>query len=269
MRTIHGCIALVTGASAGIGLELARHIAPKARTLILVARRLDHLETLKEELTRKFPDLHVIVRSLDLRDEAAVGEFLADAKQIYPPVNFLVNNAGLGDYGDFASSDWSRVKEMLDVNMGALTRLTHQLLPGMLRSQRAWILNVSSIAGFLPIPKMAVYAASKAYVTSFTEALRAELRGTGVEVTALCPGPVDTEFAAMAKRPESRDDARLFTPELIKVPAAQVAREAIAAVEYGRARHVPGVAVALLALVICLMPMFLLRLIMNQRRHSE
>src|SRR6202034_803008 len=115
-------------------------------------------------------------------------------------VSLLVNNAGVGDHGLFERSDWPRVKAMIDVNIESLTRLTHALLPDLVRAGRGAILNVSSIASLLPIPKMAVYAATKAYVTSFSEALRAELRGTGVSVTAVCPGPVDTEFFAVAER---------------------------------------------------------------------
>ena len=115
-------------------------------------------------------------------------------------IDLLINNAGLGDIGPFATSELQRVKEMLAVNMTALTLLTRLLLPGMIARRRGAILNVSSSAGFLPIAGFAVYAATKAYVTSFSEAIRAELRGTGVVVTSLCPGPVRTEFTEVARR---------------------------------------------------------------------
>src|SRR6185295_7557808 len=116
----------------------------------------------------------------------------------------LINNAGLGDHGLFESSDWSRIELMLNVNVVALTRLTRALLPELIQARGA-VLNVSSVASLLPLPKLGVYAATKAYVTSFSEALRAELRGTGVSVTALCPGPVDTEFFGVAERRDSKN----------------------------------------------------------------
>ncbi|MEA3187597.1 MAG: uncharacterized protein QOD99_1427, partial [Chthoniobacter sp.] len=144
---------------------------------------------------------------------------------------------------------------MLDVNITALTKITHRLLPMLRTFQRAAILNVSSSAGYLPVPQMAVYAATKAYVTSFSEALRAELRGTGVSVTALCPGPVDTEFGAVASRP----DSQMRAPDFLKVPPADVVRAALRGVASDRARVVPGVLIALLMLLIAAIPIFVLR----------
>src|SRR5579871_1499033 len=190
MNFFHGCTALITGASSGLGTEFARQLAPHASSLILVARRLDRLETLKEELDR--PGLTVHCHAADLADEVQIEALLAALAASGEHVTFLVNNAGCGDHGFFEESDWSRVEAMLDVNIKALTRLTHAVLPDLVRSGRGAILNVSSVASLLPLTKMAVYAATKADVTSFSEALRAELRNTGISVTALCPGPVDT-----------------------------------------------------------------------------
>src|SRR4051812_10951690 len=203
MNFFHGCTALITGASSGFGQEFARQIAPHARSLILVARRLDRLEKLKAEIDR--PGLAVHCHVADLGDEVQTGAFLASLAASGERVTLLINNAGLGDHGFFENSDWSRVEAMLDVNIKALTRLTHALLPELVRAGRGAILNVSSIASFLPLPKMAVYAASKAYVTSFTEALRAEVRDAGISVTALCPGPVNTEFFENAERGAADD----------------------------------------------------------------
>src|SRR5205807_8955619 len=116
------------------------------------------------------------------------------------PIDFLINNAGIGDHGSFATADPIRVNEQIQVNVLALTTLTRALLPRMIVQKRGAILNVSSSAGFLPLPGIAVYAATKAYVTSFSEAIRAETHGCGITVTALCPGPVHTEFAKAANR---------------------------------------------------------------------
>jgi short-subunit dehydrogenase len=178
----------------------------------------------------------------------------------------LINNAGLGDHGFFENSDWSRVDAMLDVNIKALTRLTHALLPDLIRAGRGAILNVSSIASFLPLPKMAVYAATKAYVTSFTEALRAEVRHTGVSVTALCPGPVDTEFSRVAERGATAES--LPAPKIFKVPAAQVVAEALDAVAADRARVVPGWLVCTIMAITALVPVFIVRLFLTQRRDA-
>ncbi len=254
---------MITGASAGIGKELARQLAPDAHALVLVARRLDRLDSLQADLLREHPSLNVFTYGLDLADETATNDFLKWLHENNLRVNFLINNAGLGDRGEFMTSDWVKVKAMLDVNITALTKLTHHLLPTLRSFQEAAILNVSSIASFVPIPNMAVYAATKAYVTSFSEALRAELRGTGVSVTTLCPGPVDTEFGSVAARDSGGDMA---APEFFKVPVGQVAHEALRAVAHDRARVVPGLLVAVVMAITCAMPLFLIRFFISRRR---
>ncbi len=260
MNFFRGCTALITGASSGLGLEFARQLAPLARTLVIVARRLDRLDALKADLMRNHPQLSIYTYGIDLADDEAIDGFLKWLWTEGLRVNFLINNAGLGDHGEFQSADWSKVKQMLDVNIAALTKLTHRLLP-MLRSfETAAILNVSSSAGFVPVPHLAVYAATKAYVTSFSEALRAELRNTGVSVTTLCPGPVDTEFGEVANRGEVRE---MQSPEFLKISADQVVHSALRAVANDRARVVPGLAVALMMIVVCAVPMLLLRLGLN------
>lgn len=261
MNFFTGCTALITGASAGFGQEFARQLAPHARALILVARRHERLENLQRELAR--PGLTIHAHAADLADEAQTEAFLAALAASGERVTLLINNAGLGDHGFFEDSDWSRVRAMIDVNIKALTRLTHAILPEMIRAGRGAILNVSSIASLMPIPKMAVYAATKSYVTSFTEALRAELRGTGVSVTAVCPGPVDTEFFDTAER--ASGDA-MATPEFFKVSIPQVVREALGAVATGRARVIPGwIPWAVMAFA-SLVPIFILRVFLAQRR---
>ncbi len=197
---LDGCNALITGASAGIGREFARQLGGRAATLVLVARRQVRLEELRAELMERHPQLRVEIRPTDLSQHAAVDALLAWAMARTPAIDLLINNAGLGDLGAFATADPERVDQMMLVNMVALTRLTRALLPAMIAQQRGAILNVSSSASFLPIPNFAVYAATKAYVTSLSEALRGELHGTGIHVSALCPGPVRTEFTEVARR---------------------------------------------------------------------
>src|ERR1700720_4377090 len=199
---IDGCSALITGASAGIGREFARQLATRARALFLVARREQRLNELRDELRDRNPQLNVHVRVVDLCDKLQIDELVRWLEQNKIDIDFLINNAGLGDYGPVATSDFERDDRIIQVNVAALTFLTRLLLPQMIQRKRGAILNVSSSAGFLPIPGMAVYAASKAFVNSFTEALRAELQpNSGVNITALCPGPVHTEFGDVAKRP--------------------------------------------------------------------
>ena len=251
---------LITGASSGLGAEFARQLAPVSKTLILAARRLDRLEALRDEIER--PGLTIHCRQVDLADHASLEEFVSWLTTLSDPVDFLLNNAGLGDHGAFSSSDWERVRQMIEVNIGALTRLTHALVPVLERRPHAAILNVSSVASFLPIPRMAIYAATKAYVTSFSEALRAELRHTGVRVVTLCPGPVPTEFSQAAQRAVNPDPRH--TPDEVKVSARQVVAEALQAVENDRPRVVPGWMMKALVFLLALTPMLILRMVMNR-----
>jgi short-subunit dehydrogenase len=257
---ILGCTALVTGASAGIGREIARALAPEAHTIVIVARRGDRLEQLRAELTDRNPALTVHVRVVDLSNESqitALVEWLDDEKIV---VDLLVNNAGRGDLGSFVTSDPERVRQIILVNIFALTLLTRFLLPKMIAQQKGGILNVSSSAGFLPIAGFGVYAASKAFVTSFSEALRAELLGSGVSVCALCPGPVETEFTTVANRPEH---IRGRSPKFVRVDAAKVARAGLDALEQGRPLVIPGAVMKIAMFITRITPMPLLRLAMR------
>jgi short-subunit dehydrogenase len=204
---IDGGSALITGASAGIGREFARQLAGRARALTLVARREQKLGELRDELMQRYPNLTVRIRKTDLADLAQLKELMAWLDHEKIDVDLLINNAGLGDLGPFATSDPIRNEQIMLVNMVALTSLTRHLIPQMITRKRGGILNVSSSAGFLPIPTFAIYAATKAYVTSCSEALRAELRGTGVSVCALCPGPVHTEFLSSRKSRNGQADS--------------------------------------------------------------
>ena len=190
--------ALVTGASGGIGLEIARLLALRGTRLIITARSADKLVALAGELqVAGAPE--VVVLPGDLSDAGGVRALQDEIERRQLAVDILVNNAGFGGMGDFASQDPREQVEMIHLNITALTALTRALLPGMLARRRGAILNVASTAGFQPGPWLAVYYATKAYVVSLSEALRAELRGTGIQVVTLCPGPTATGFAARAR----------------------------------------------------------------------
>ena len=254
---LDNCTALITGASAGIGREFARELASRARTLVLVARREERLNELRNELRNRNSQLNVHVRVVDLCHKLQINELVPWLEQNKIDIDFLINNAGLGDVGPFATSPPARNDEMLQVNIVALTTLTRALLPQMISRKRGAILNVSSSAGFLPIPEFNVYAATKAYVSSFTESLRAELRGTGVTVAALCPGPVHTEFQAKAQRAGGGpDDA----PSPVYVPVQQVVRDALAAIESDKPLVIPGFLMKLGMFLVRITPLSILRL---------
>ncbi len=189
--------ALITGASGGIGKEFARIFAQKGYNLVLVARSTDKLEKIKTQL-ENFYGVDVFIVTLDLSSPSAADFLFAYTQKKGINVDVLVNNAGFGTLGRFAESDISKQQQMINLNVLTLTKLCHLYLPYMLEKSEGKILNVASIAGFAPGPGMSVYYATKAFVLSFSDALATELRGTGVTVTALCPGPVNTGFADTA-----------------------------------------------------------------------
>lgn len=221
-------LALVTGASAGIGKEIARVLAAD-HDLVLSARRADELAALAAELA---PAACQVVPA-DLADPAAP-QLIFDALA-GRPLDVLVNNAGFGDFGYFASCDLGKQLRMVQVNCTALTELTHRFLPGMTEKKAGRVLNVGSVAGFQPGPLMAVYYATKAYVNSLSQALSNELAGTGVTVTCLCPGPTRTEFAAAAGRREGKS----FSVAQ-RLTARDVAEIGVAAMKRGTPVVVPG-----------------------------
>ncbi|MEO5580912.1 MAG: SDR family oxidoreductase, partial [Gemmatimonadaceae bacterium] len=199
--------ALITGASMGIGLELARQFAMHGHDLILVARHRDLLEA----VARKFEgehgiSAHVIVA--DLADPEAPQSLFDEVRAANLEVDFLVNNAGFGLGGEFSDTDIARELDMIQVNIAAVTHLTKLFLPQMLKRRTGRIMQVASIAAFQPGPWMSVYYASKAYLLSFSQALSEELRNSGITVTALCPGPTATNFAETAHMSNSTPFAR-------------------------------------------------------------
>lgn len=187
--------ALITGASSGIGLELARIHAGKGGDAVLVARSRDKLESIKQELQARH-GVKVYVIAEDLADPASADRIFSATEAQGLSIDVLINNAGFGGHGKFVERDLAAERAMMQVNMVTLTNLTHHYLKGMVARRRGRILNVSSTASFLPGPLQAVYYATKAYVTSFTQAVAEEVREYGVTATALCPGPVATGFVA-------------------------------------------------------------------------
>jgi short-subunit dehydrogenase len=199
--------ALITGASSGIGEAFARVMAAEGINLVLMARRAERLEALRKELEPAHR-VKVMVVPCDVRTAGARADAWEKARKAAAEasmqIDCLVNNAGLGQSSWFVKQDWDRKAEMIDVNISALTHFASLALPHMAAANRGWICNVSSTASFLPGPKMAVYYATKAYVTSLSEALSHEVRHSNVKISALCPGPVKTEFAPAAKMESSR-----------------------------------------------------------------
>ncbi|BCX50079.1 short-chain dehydrogenase [Haloferula helveola] len=254
---------LITGASSGIGAEFARQLAHSCRVLVLVARRSEALEELATELRQSNPDLTVRCLPADLTDDGQRQALVGRMHQASLVPDLVINNAGMGDYGEFASSEWPKVEAMLRLNVEALTALTHALLPGMISTGGGAILNVSSLASLLPIPDFAVYAATKAYVTSFSEALRLELKDYGLSVTALCPGPVHTGFGDVARRGENRPDEPFR--EWFYVDAPQVVAEALQGLALNRPRVFPGWKIAGAAVLLGLLPIAILRIAMGSR----
>jgi uncharacterized protein len=227
-------VTLITGASAGLGAEFARQCAARGEALALVARRLDRLDALKAELGG---DIRLFAADLSAPDAAErLIEQLAAAGL---EVGTLINNAGFGLAGRFAAQPPERQLAMVDLNMRTLTALCRAVLPAMVARGRGGILNVASTAAFQPGPGMAVYYATKAYVLSLTEALHQELKGKGVHVTALCPGPTATEFFEVA-------EVTGLLPR-IAVPAAGVVRAGLSGLDRNKAVVVPGLSNKLLA----------------------
>jgi uncharacterized protein len=224
---------LLTGASSGIGWDLAPLFAADGHSLILVARSADRLGRLAEQLQSRYK-VGAVAVPIDLAEPAAPEELYHLLEEQGMPVDVLVNNAGFGTHGPFALSDLSAELQMIQLNCTALTHLTRLFLPYMLRRKRGRILNLASIAAFQPGPYMAVYYASKAYVLSFSEAIAAELEGTGVTVTALCPGPTDTAFQKRA----GVENSRLFRANTMT--SADVARIGYRALMKGQRLVITG-----------------------------
>lgn len=221
---------VITGASSGIGTELARGLAGRGYPLLLVARRRERLDELADEL-RSTHSAAVEVMPLDLADRDDLAQLSGRIGD--QPVAGVCNSAGFGSSGRFWELPIEREREEVLLNVVALMELTHAALPGMVARGTGAVLNIASIAGFQPIPNMAVYSATKAFVQTFSEAVHEELHGTGVSCTVLCPGPVPTEWADIA-------DAQHYSIGIAQVTPHEVAEEAIRGMLAGKRSVIPG-----------------------------
>jgi short-subunit dehydrogenase len=219
-------LALITGASSGIGKELAKIHASQGGDLILVARRHEELRVLADELTSQHA-VEVRCISKDLSVPGAARELFIELGELAGHVDILMNNAGFGGFGSFADRPIEKELEMIRLNISALTELTHLFLPSMIERKSGKILNTASSAGFMPGPMQSVYFATKAYVVSFTQGVHHELKKKGVTVTALCPGPVKTEFEKTA----GLEGVELFK---LAVTPTHTARVGYAAMQKGK-----------------------------------
>ena len=262
MSDFTGKSALVTGASSGLGEEFAVQLAGLGVTrLVLSARRSDRLEKLQKKILAVNGALDVQTITADLSAADGVRQLTSAMETRGFAPDILINNAGLGDLGTFETSEAKPMDAMLAVNIVALTQITRWALPAMLAKRSGWICNVGSTAGLIPLPTFAVYAATKAYVNSFSEALRIELHGSGIDVLALCPGPVETEFGQVASRANSK---RAFAPpKFLCVSKEDVVKQTLTAMERGQGRIIPGLLVRLPMLLAESTPRWILRFVFN------
>ncbi len=234
MIDLKGRTALVTGASSGIGEHFARQLAARGMNLVITARRTDRLEALAKELRSKH-SVEVEVVSLDLGQPAAPSELFDKTEGEGKRVDVLVNNAGFGTQEHFVDIPWEKTREQMQLNVMSLTELTYRFLKAMLPRGQGWILNVASVGAYTPVPDYATYAAGKAFVRDFTEALAFELRRAPVRVCCLCPGPTATEWMQVSGQKE--------TPivRMVQMSAARCARIGLRALFAGRRNIIAGV----------------------------
>ncbi|MBX5449493.1 SDR family NAD(P)-dependent oxidoreductase [Thermogemmatispora sp.] len=241
-----GKTALITGASSGIGLAFAQALAARGMHLILVARSEERLRQLAKELRERHA-VRAEVIATDLSREGAATQIASVVQERGLSVDLLINNAGFGTYGPFVEQSAAREHQEIMLNVTALVDLTHALLPSMLARGEGAIINLASLAAFLPIPHMAVYAATKAFVLSFSQALWAEYRRQGLRVLAVCPGPVATNFFAVMGTSQEGMPGLILSPE-------QVVTASLRALERGRSQVVPGLLNKLMAFSTRLVP---------------
>lgn len=227
--------ALITGASQGIGKAYAQELAARSTNLVLVARSQDKLQELAMELQEQWPiEVEVIPQDLTAKD--ACQNLYKQITEREIKVDLLINNAGFGDYGAFTSRDLQKQLDMIQLNISALVELTYLFLRDMQSRKQGAIINVSSIAGFQPLPYLSTYAATKAFVLNFSEALWAENKDTGVQILAVCPGPTESNFWKVAEFPQSQEGKQNGG----NVPASQVAQETLNALGKDQSTVVTG-----------------------------
>ncbi|MGC1872709.1 MAG: SDR family oxidoreductase [Acidobacteriaceae bacterium] len=239
--------ALITGASSGIGEEFARQLAAQGWSLILVARSQDRLEKVRSELMSAHMGIDVVAIPLDLTITGAPADLFQRTQAARLDVDLLINNAGFGAFAEFASLDLDRVRQMLDLNIVALVELTHLYLQPMMQRRRGGIVNIASVAGFAPLPYSTVYAATKAFVKSFSDALFEETRHRGVHIMAVNPGSTETNFFRVAGASPFSHRARMQT-------SAEVVRESLRAFEGKKSSVVTGASNRFLTVILTLLP---------------
>lgn len=246
--------AIITGASAGLGVEFAKLCARDGFSLVLVARRKERLEALANELKSAHPEIRVEVIKQDLTESGAAHRLHEQVMALTHDIDILINNAGFGAAGAFPKPELSKQTEMIDLNVRTLVELTGLFLPRMLTRKMGRILNVGSLAGFQPGPYMSVYYATKAFVNSFSEALHEELRDSGVTCTVLAPGPVKTEFGNVA----GVESFRLFKRQQA-LSAEEVAECGYKAMRLGLDMAIPGMQYKMMPQLLRLVPRSLVR----------
>jgi len=255
---------IITGASSGFGAAYARRLAAASTSIVLIARREEKLRELQQELSAAHPQLQVQICPCDLSQAAEREILIADLlKHTGTGAILLINNAGLGDYGDFSESEYERTRQMMEVNMIALTQLSHALIP-QLKVQGGAIINIASLAADSFIPDFAVYAATKAYVAYLSEALHIELRQDGIPVLAVCPGPVHTGFGIVARR-EGFTGNMLPLKLCFDTSVKTVIDGSLKALSAGKSRYYPSLKVRAMALLVRNTPLCLLRCILSFR----
>lgn len=264
------CTAVITGASSGLGAEFARQLAPHADGLLLAARREEVLNEVKASLIAQRADLTVHVCACDITTEEGRAKLIDAIDRLGFKPNLLINNAGMGDYGSLASATVAKLQTQIDLNITAPVLLSHALLTRLVATPEkpGAILNVSSLAGQLPMPDLGVYGASKAFVTSFSEALRVELLARNIIVSAVCPGPTPTNFGKNARR-DGGEDTNRSGQQFLRVPPSAVVARGLRALEQREACVFPGLGVSVAGPLFRMMPRALLRWFIERRHRKE
>jgi len=255
---------IITGASSGFGEEFARQLAPKTKHLVLIARRKNLLKKLAKELKAKH-DVKITLLIGDLtkpRFKSKIERYLRNKSS---ELDLLINNAGLGDYGSFESGAWDKLQQVVEVNITALLQITHAAIP-KLTANKGSIINISSLSHLIPMPDFAVYAASKAFVSSFSEALSIELEEQGITVLDVCPGPISTNFGKVALRRGNK--AEIKRPSWVKISKQQMVKETLHALHNKQSKLYPGLGVKIAATVLAALPIFAIRAIVRKRPWS-
>jgi short-subunit dehydrogenase len=257
MSFLDGSTVLLTGASSGIGRQMALLLAARVKSIAIVARRRDKLDELSAEMKQLNPQLTVHVMPCDLAKLDETARLADEVERTVGAVDVLINNAGVAEFTMFDLADWKRTHELIELNVSSLVYLTHRFVRPMVARGRGGILNVASVYGFSVTPAFSVYLATKHFVLGFTESLRLDLHGTGVVVSVACPGPTKTEFASRAYHGQAD-----LVPDLLQQSDRGCARQALRGFERGRAFILTGWVAKALSVLIGISPRFLRRWVM-------